>query len=141
MKDSELKITCTTKDVPVTQTRKAFLREFLKTVPETYFLSDTIQCAKGKNRSFSDLLYLTKDRFPRTTLNAIVRIVAQLNIEGICDVVWCTQVKKFVVRGGKNNPGMPFVSSYSVKYFKETVGSDKISYQQLIKIREEENIK
>jgi|TARA_R110000822_G_scaffold152112_3_gene291282 hypothetical protein len=137
----DLKIKVATKDVPLSGTRKEFLRQFLSNRPPTYFLNGREQASAKTHRSFSDLHALTKNRFQRTSLDAIIRIVAQLNIEGLCDVVWCGQVKKFVVRGGKSSPGIPFVTNYSVKYFEKTKGEDGITYEQLIQVRTAQNIK
>jgi|TARA_R110000822_G_scaffold19203_1_gene62713 hypothetical protein len=137
----DLKISCKLKDIKKTITRKDFLRQFLSEMPATYNQDGTEQARPYSARSFTDLLYLTKSRFSRSSLNSIVRIVAQLNIEGVCDVVYCGQIKKFVVRGGKRSPGIPFVTNYSVKYHGDRIGEDGISYTQLMKIREEQNIK
>lgn len=134
----ELHIKCKIDDIPSVTTRKEFLRLYLKTMPATYYLNNREQAQRHANRSFSDLLALTKNRFPRTSLKAIIRIVAQLNIEGLCDIVWCKQIEKFVVRGRRNNPGMPFVTAYSISYYENSIGVDGISYKQLIKVREEE---
>jgi len=139
--EPELKIKCKEEDVPSCRTRKEFLRTFLAKRPETYFLNGRIQCTAKTHRSFSDLLALTRNRFPRTSLKAIIRIVAQLNIEGACDIVWCKQVKKFVVRGGYSNVGIPFVTSFSANYYQKQTGVDGISYTQLMKVREEQDIK
>lgn len=133
-----LKIKCKKEDVESTPTRKEFLRLFLTSAPKTYFLNGKEQCRLGAHRSFSDLLALTQDRFPKTSEKTIIRIVAQLNIEGLCDIVWCNQVKKFVVRGRKQKPGIPFMTAFSVKYFENNVGEDGISYKHLIKVREKE---
>lgn len=136
----ETKIKCRLDDIPKTKTRKEFLREFLRKTPATYDINDKEQCKSNAHRSFSDLLALTQDRFPKTSEKAIIRIVAQLNIEGLCDIVWCTQVNKFVVRGRKQQPGLPFMTNYSVNYFKDKIGVDGISYEHLIKIREEQKL-
>ena len=137
-----VKIKCKVDDIPKTKTRKEFLRQFFTLRPATYYVENgRKQCNERTHRSFSDLLALTQDRFKVTSINAIIRIVAQLNIEGKCDIVWCTQVKKFVVRGGMNNPGLPFVTRYSVDYFKKEVGTDGIHLQQLIDIRAKEKVK
>mgnify|MGYP003636082607 CR=1 FL=1 len=139
--EPEIKIKCKEGDVPQTITRKEFLRSFLAKRPSTYFLNGREQASSKTHRSFTDLLAITKNRFPRTSLQAIIRIIAQINIEGGCDVIWCTQIKKFVVRGGYSNPGIPFVTKYSIKYFEDKVGEDGISFKTLMKIREEQNIK
>tara|TARA_R110000822_G_scaffold302649_2_gene426960 strand:+ start:15343 stop:15927 length:585 start_codon:yes stop_codon:yes gene_type:complete len=135
-----LKIKCKTVDIASTKTRKEFLRAFLATMPPTYFMNGREQCRAKAHRSFSDLLVLTQDRFPKTTEKSVVRIVAQLNIEGLCDIVWCTQVEKFVVRGRRNNPGIPFITNFSVKYFTQSTGVDGISYEHLMKVRDNELI-
>ena len=138
--EPELLIKCRVEDVPSCRTRKEFLRQFLTDVPETYFLNNRKQAKAHAHRSFSDLLALTRNRFPKTSLPAIIRIVAQLNLEGLCDIVWCTQINKFVVRGRRNNPGIPFITSHTTSYFKDTVGKDGISFKQLMKVRKQQNV-
>lgn len=140
-KNKMVKFKCKVEDVPKTKTRKDFLREFFRTRPPSYYMNGKLQDKGKTHRSFSDLLILTQDRFKITSIQAIIRIVAQLNIEGKCDIVWCTQVNKFVVRGGMNNPGLPFITKYSQDYYKNKEGVDGISFNQLMVIREKENVK
>ena len=138
-------IQCKVKDIPITKTRKDFLREFLLKTPATYDSNLKKQCEPDCHRSFSDLHTLTKSRFKKTSLVAIIRIVAELNVERICDVVWCNQVKKFVVRARKGeeltpkeNAKVPFVTVYSQDYHKNSVGTDGISFTQLMKTQKEQ---
>ena len=132
---------CRNQDIQITRTRKDFLKLFLAKLPETYYLNGRVQSEGNKHRSFSDLLTITKDRFPKTSLKNVIGIIARLNKEGYCDIVWCKQVNRFVVRGQKNRPGLNFITSFSTEYFKDAVGEDDISYKQLIRIRKEENVK
>ena len=84
---------CKEKDIPKTKTRKEFLRYFLIQKPYTYFKNNKIQCDCNTNRSISDLLIIVRARFKKTSLNALIRILAELNKEGLCYIVWCTQKK------------------------------------------------
>ena len=138
-------IKCKLEDIPATHTRKAFIREFMMLAPATYYNNNSLQEPEGKDRSFSDLWSLVKSRFPKTSFNALVRIIAELNQEKLCDVVWCAQNNKFMVRNQKTltrkkislNP-LPFITSHSKKYFENKEGVDGVSYKELMKIKEKE---
>ncbi len=128
-------------DIPLTKTRKSFLRQFLEKRPNTYHKNGNIQCNRSSSRSISELTSIVRSRFPITTIDAVIRIVAELNHDNRCYLVWCTQVNKFVVVGGfsKDNPCRKnFITNYSKKYFGEKVGVDGISYNQLIDIRNDQ---
>ena len=106
---------------------------FQKKAPATYTKDGKKQCRAGANRSFSDLLLLTQSRFPKATLKSIVKAVAASHKRGYCYVVWCTQIKKFVVVPSTKYSGS-FVSNYSQRYSDKT-GTDEISYDALMSIK------
>lgn len=89
-------------DIPVTETRKDFIRRFLRnTSPPSY--SDRrctiVQCTANRYRSITELHQLTLSRFPKTSFEAIIRIVKTLIDEDACvSMVWCTQVNKVVLK-------------------------------------------
>jgi hypothetical protein len=128
-------------DIPLTKTRKSFLRQFLEKRSSTYHKNGNIQCDSRSNRSISEVTSIIRSRFPITSVDAVIRIIAELNKDGRCYLVWCTQVNKFVVVGGYNetNPcGKNFITNYSRKYYGEKIGVDGISYSQLIEIRKDQ---
>lgn len=138
MKNSNKIIYVKERDIPLTKTRKGFLRRFLEHRPPTYHKNGNIQCDNRRSRSISELTYIVKSRFPVTSYESIIRIIAELNRERRCHLVWCTQVKKFVVVGGFNSERQSkssFITNYSTKYYGEKVGLDGISYRDLIDIR------
>lgn len=128
-------------DIPLTKTRKGFLRQFLENRPSTYYKNGNVQCEPSTNRSISELTSILRSRFPITSIESVIRIIAELNRDGRCYIVWCTQVKKFVVFGGFNSSrpiNKNFITNYSTKYFGDKQGLDGISYKQLIAIRKDQ---
>lgn len=89
-------------DVPETNTRKDFIRRFLnKTSPSSYFdeACTKVQCEKNKFRSITEIHQLTIARFPKTSFGAVVGIIKMLIDEDACvSLVWCTQVRKVVIK-------------------------------------------
>ncbi len=131
---------CKETDVPITKTRKRFLKEFLYKRPRTYYKNDNIQCESGTSRSITELVSITRSRFPNTSLEAVIRIIAELNYKGRCYVVWCTQVNKFVVHSGYDDgqTSYSFFSNHAKKYYSTKTGVDGLSYEEIIKIKENE---
>lgn len=132
-------IYCKEEDVPLTKTRKAFIKRLLQDAPETYDSVGDVQCASGKRRSISDLHLITKSRFKRTSLNAIMRILGELhNEDNNFQLVWCSMVEKPVIRITHADKGLSFITAYSVKYNHETEGVDGYSLKMLDSMRESE---
>ena len=133
-------ITCSKEVIPSTRTRKGFLKQFLELRPATFNIDGTEDCSARRNRSISDLTSLVRSRFLVTSEKAVIRILAQLNQEGRCFLVWCTQINKFVVKGGYTDNGTSnnFITNYSTKYFSKSTGVDGFSYDELMEIRRKE---
>ena len=79
------------------------LYEFVKTyyeeyTPATYTKEDcnlnSLQCTKGKYRSFQDMLYLCQTYFPDTTDKQLAVVWRQLYKNKIIDVLWCYDIHK-----------------------------------------------
>lgn len=122
--------------LPEVSTINKFLGAYFRNgMPATYHKNGKVQCRAGANRSFSDLLGMTLSRFPKAKLKDVVKAVAASHKRGRCYVVWCTQIKKFVVRPSSKYSG-PFVSNYSERYSDKT-GTDDISYHDLMKIKKQ----
>ncbi len=88
-------------DVPATNTRKDFVRRFLRGKFESYSDENynNLQCEKGRYRSITEVHQIVVSRFPRTSFEAILRIVRDLiNEENPISMIWCTQVNKVVLR-------------------------------------------
>jgi len=115
-----------TSEVPETKTRKAFIREFLKNKAFTSYsnLSCTnIQCRPGANRSVTEIHQLTLSRFPKTTFEAILRIIKELIDEDACiRLTYCTTIKKVVVMYAKAQHG--YSSTNAVSHYLDTKGID-----------------
>lgn len=124
-------------DVPLTRNRKQLLRYFLrgKSIP-TY---DDPECTKlqcdGKGqdtkvnayRSVTDLHSIVLSRFPKTSINTILKIISEFITEDSAVVlVWCNMIQKVVVKY-YNNPNAEYISNYSKKHYYNTKGIDGYS--------------
>lgn len=133
-------------DVPKTSTRKQLLRYFLraKSIP-TYEDKECtkIQCdGKGEDtqatafRSITDLHMIVKSRFPKTSLEGIVKIIYEFISEDKAVVlVYCTAINKVVVKY-YNNPNASYITNYSKKNYINTKGIDGYSLNDYEKIIE-----
>lgn len=121
-------------------------KEMLKYVIETRVASYTDkacrnkQCSTDKNRSISELHLIVQSRFVKTSFMAILRIVSELIDEGMpISLIWCTQVKKVVVRNVDSSQ-RAYITTYSRDRYYEEKGVDGYSlkdYETIInKIQE-----
>lgn len=92
----EERIIVKTEDVPITKTRKGFLKKYFENTPATYDHGGNQTCDAMLNRSVSDLLIMTRERFPKTSLNAVVRILHELNNDEVLKLTYCPSIKKVV---------------------------------------------
>ena len=124
-------------DVPLTVTRKDFIRKFIRSKAPSWNDSGCtdLQCQSGRYRSITELHSIVLSRFPKTSFDAILRIVRDLiNEDNPVTMVFCNDVKKVVLKyldKGTN----AYISNYSRSNFYETKGVDGYSlsdYEQLI---------
>lgn len=123
-------------ELPSTKTRKAFLKAFIMNGGyNTYFDKECtkIQCNKvsqgGNNsyRSVTELHAILQSRFKLTTLKATVRILKEIILEEKNIVmVWCTQIKKCVIKYYKNMSSQ-YMTDYSKDRYYTTKGVDGYS--------------
>ena len=127
-----------TRNVPKTKTRKGFLRKYYEEgAPATYHDEELsrIQTPGGKNRSVTDLVALVRSRFKKTSINATLRILRELQQDGALHLVWCTKINKVVVRRASSST---FVSGYSRRNYLNTEGRDGLSLAKAYAIATEE---
>jgi hypothetical protein len=123
-------------EVPETKTRKAFIREFLKNKAYTSYNNLTctvVQCRPGANRSVTEIHQLTLARFPKTTFEAILRIIKELIDEDAeLRLTYCTTIKKVVVMYSKAREG--YISHHAVSnlHVKGVDGYSLNDYQEVI---------
>lgn len=137
-----------TEDVPVTRTRKDFIRKFLRgqiipsyTDPEC----KKLQCdGKGEDkdskgmayRSVTELHALTCGRFPVTSLKAIVKILSEIMEEDQTVIlVWCKMISKVVVKYAPNK-GAKWMSDYSLGNYLNVKGVDGYSLKDFHDIKQ-----
>lgn len=91
-----------TTDIPVTKYRKSFIKQFLrgKVIPSYSDKSCVnLQCEGNKFRSVTEIYSMTLSRFPKTSFNAILKIIKELIDEDEkVTMVWCTQINKVVLK-------------------------------------------
>jgi len=124
-------------DVPKTDTRKDFIRKFIRGKFASYSNEDCtkLQCESGRFRSITELHQIVLSRFPKTSFEAIIRIVRDLiNEENPFTMVYCTTVEKVVLKYlGKATSS--YISDYSRSNYYTVKGTDGYSlsdYEQLI---------
>lgn len=132
-------------DVPKTKTRKNFIKKFLtgKKIPSYQDLECTIiQCdGKGENvegvyRSVTDLLEITKSRFPSTSMKAIVKILFEFVEEDRSIIlVFCTTIQKIVIRYVPNTSAL-WISNFSFKNYYDRKGVDGYSLKDYNEIKD-----
>jgi len=131
-------------DVPLTDTRKDFVRRFLRGRFESY--SDErhtrLQCEKGKYRSITEIHQIVLSRFPKTSFEAILRIVRDLiNEDNPVSMIWCTQVNKVVLRY-YDRATRTYMTSYSRDKYLNSKGVDGYSladYERMLQELSSEN--
>ena len=136
-------------DVPLTKTRTQLLRYFLrgKSIP-TY---DDPECTKlqcdGKGedskvnafRSITDLHMIVLSRFPKTSLEAVVKILYDfINKDKSVVIVWCKMINKVVVKYYNNSNGS-YITKYSRENYLHTKGVDGYSLKDYDEIRKKFN--
>lgn len=119
-----------TSEVPITTTRKQLIRYFLRGKAYKSYSDPEcteLQCKASANRSITDLLAIVRGRFPKTSLEAVVRILKEFMEEDKSVIlVWCTQIKKVVIRC-INNPSAQIISNTSKNNYYTNVGVDGYS--------------
>lgn len=132
-------------DVPLTATRKNFIRVFLRgkliqsyTDPQC----TKLQCdgkgetSKGASRSITELHALTCSRFPVTSLKAVVKIIYEImNEENSIILVYCQKIEKVVVKYAANK-GAKWASDFSTQNYLTTKGVDGYSIKDFQDIKE-----
>lgn len=116
-------------DISKTNTRIELLRKFINLKPATY--SDEsykdLQCEKGRFRSITELHQIVLSRFPKTSFEAILRIIKDLIREDkAITMVWCTQVNKVVLKY-LDEATQAYISDYSLKNYYDKKGVDGYS--------------
>lgn len=130
MNNDETVIYISESDVPSTTTRKQLMRYFLR--GKTYksytdAACTQLHCKASTNRSITDLLAIVRSRFPKTSLETVVRILREFMLEDKAVIlVWCTQIKKVVIRC-INNPSAEWISSASRNNYYTGKGVDGYS--------------
>lgn len=149
MKQSEKIIYLKESDVPLTHNRKQLIRYFLrgKSIP-TYEDKECtkLQCdGKGNDtgvnayRSITDIHMIVKSRFPKTSIEGVVKILDEFIKEDQAVVlVWCKMINKVVVKY-YNNPNASYITKYSREGYIDAVGTDGYSLRDYDKMRK--NIK
>ena len=132
-------------DVPLTKTRTQLLRYFLrgKSIP-TY---DDPECTKlqcdGKGqdtkinafRSITDLHAIVLSRFPKTSLEAVVKIIYDfIHKDKAVVLVWCNMINKVVVKY-YNNSNASYITKYSRGNHLTTKGVDGYSLKDYDEMR------
>ena len=145
MKQSDKIIYLKESDVPLTKTRTQLIRHFLrgKSIP-TY---DNIECTKlqcdGKGldtkvnafRSITDIHMIVVSRFPRTSLEAVIRIIDDfIKKDQAVVLVWCKMINKVVVKYYNNASGA-YMSKYSKEGYYDVKGTDGYSLRDFDEIR------
>ena len=119
-------------DVPTTSSRKQLVRYFLRGKAYTSYLDKEctiVQCKATANRSVTDLLAIVRSRFPSTSLEAIIIILKEFTQEDKSIIlVWCTQIKKVVIRC-VNNPTIQWISNTSKSNYYTNTGIDGYSLE------------
>lgn len=125
-------------EVPSTSTRKDLVRRFIRGKSYVTYSDPQctqIQCEKGKFRSVTEIHSIVMSRFPKTSLEAIVRIINELIDEDACiTMIWCTQVNKVVLRY-YNSATKTYMSSYSRERYYSTKGVDGYSLKDFEEIK------
>lgn len=119
-----------TTDVPLTKTRQQFIRAFLanKAMITYHNLSCTEQqCKAGANRSISEIHRITLSRFPKTSFDAIIRIVKDLiDHDALFRMTYCTTINKVVLMY-VSQARREYASPNAEQNYLNTVGQDGYS--------------
>lgn len=126
-------------DIPPTNTRKQFIRYFLRGNSYNTYLDENyekLQCENNAYRSITDLYKIVKSRFPKTTFETVVKIVKEFMEEDKSVIlVYCTTIHKCVVKFKPNKSG-EWLSKYSKNNYYEDKGEDGYclkDYEEMMK--------
>lgn len=85
------------KEGKLCRTPKSYITKYFKlNCPATFFKDGEYQCLGGKNRSFRDLYYLTKAKFPEVTRAEVSYILSKLALSQKIEVLTCPHIGKVV---------------------------------------------
>ena len=117
-----------TEDIPVTKTRKGFIKRLLTSGGVLTYTDEActnVQCAKkGAYRSISELHLIVRSRFKFTSLEALLKILKEIINEDHCvAIIWCTQINKVVVKYQENTP-KEYITHYSKSNYYKSKGVD-----------------
>jgi len=137
IENDEQKIYLDETDVPKTGTRKELVFLFLKKKVKTYDNPECtlLQCHNGAYRSVSELYYIVRTRFPKTSFKGFIKVIVlciQENRNII--LVWCTKINKVTIRYVAN-PSAEYVSNYSREKYMDNTGVDGLSLKYLEKLK------
>lgn len=118
-------------DIPITKTRKAFIKKLIMQKGVITYKDEQceiVQCNKRTAyRSISELHIITRTRFKLTSLRSLIKIIKEIINEEKCIVlVWCTQIEKVVIKYIDNAPGY-YISEFSKNGFYNNIGVDGYS--------------
>lgn len=89
------------------------------------------QCDPGKNRSIDDLLAIVRSKFPKTSLNALVKHLTFLMGENrSTNFAWCTTIRNVVILDTpyfKND----YITSYSRRNYYHSVSNSGMSLEKI----------
>jgi len=126
-------------DIPLGKTRQDLIRKFLRGVSYTSYSNPEctiVQCENGKYRSLTELHAIVCARFPKTSFEAIIRIVFEMiERENSIVLVYCTTVNKVVVKYEPNKAAR-WISAYSEKNYSDNIGVDGYSLNSIKKIKD-----
>jgi hypothetical protein len=138
MKELETElIYCKEEDIPLTKTRKEFMKAFFETVPATYDKDGNVQCNARRKRSVTDMHLLVQSRFPKTSIESVIRILGELSQEGLLMLTYCGIIHKAVVISFYTTPtsSIRFVSNWA-KNKLNIVGDDGYDLALIIQIKD-----
>jgi len=117
-------------DVPITKTRKSFVRYFLRgKAYKTYSDKECLieQCKSTANRSVTDLHKMILSRFPNTSFESVIKIIKEfMNEDKSIILIWCNNINKPVM-SFVNNETSDWISAFSKKNFYYSKGVDGYS--------------
>lgn len=123
-------------DVPKTNTRIAFIRKFVESKAPSFSneACTVLQCEKGRYRSITELHQIVLSRFPKTSFEAILRIVKELiGNESPIVMCYCTTVKKVVLMYA-TNATKQYISTNSLNNYMDREGVDGYTLRQYLEI-------
>jgi hypothetical protein len=117
-------------DVPLTNTRKALIRYFLRgKAYATYSDKECLieQCKPTANRSITDLYKIVLSRFPNTSFESLLKIIKEFMEEDKSIIlIWCNDICKPVIKFVENKSAA-WISDFSKKNYYHSKGVDGYS--------------